>query len=110
MSYVDAASVYIGDASSQVYEFIRTPRPCLFFNLDHREWKQDDHFRHWRFGQVVEEVAELGPALRRTAELQPGFEPVQREALERSVDPSPLPASVRHADALLHFARFGRFS
>lgn len=110
MSYVGASSVYIGDASSQVYEFIRTPRPCLFLNLDRREWRGDQHFSHWNFGQVVEDAAQLAPALGRAAELQPGFEPVQREWLERSVDASPIPPSVRHADALLHFARHGHFA
>lgn len=110
MSYVGASSVYIGDASSQVYEFIRTPRPCIFLNLDHRQWRGDQHFAHWNFGQVVDDVTEIGPALSRAAELQPQFEPIQRAALESSVDPSPIPASVRHADALLHFARHGTFS
>jgi len=109
MSYVEAASVYIGDVSSQVYEFIRRPRPCLFLNLDHHAWRGNEHFRHWTFGQVVDEVADLGPALARSAELQPAFEKVQREALEQSVDLSPIPASVRHADALLNFARHGSF-
>lgn len=110
MSFVEAALVYIGDASSQVYEFIRRPRPCIFLNLDHHDWRGNDHFRHWTFGQVVEDVADLGPALSRAAELQPQYEPIQREALEASVDPSPVPASVRHADHLLHFARYGRFA
>jgi CDP-glycerol glycerophosphotransferase (TagB/SpsB family) len=109
MSFVEAASVYIGDASSQVYEFIHRPRPCIFLNLDHHDWRGNDHFRHWTFGQVVDDLTELGPALSRAAELQPAFEPIQREALEQSVDPSPIPASARHADTLLHFARYGRF-
>lgn len=109
MSYVGASSVYIGDASSQVYEFIQRPRPCIFLNLDHHHWRDNDHFRHWTFGQVVDDLAQLGPALARSAELQPTFEPIQRRALEDSVDPSPVPASIRHADALIHFARHGRF-
>jgi hypothetical protein len=110
MSYVGASALYIGDASSQVYEFIQTPRPCLFLNLDRRQWRGDDHFAHWNFGQVIEDVADLGPALERASALQPQYEPVQREWLARSMDPSPVPASVRHADAILHFARHGRFS
>ena len=110
MSYVGASRIYIGDASSQVYEFIRNPRPCLFLNLDRRDWRGDEHFAHWNFGQVIEEVSELGPALDRAAELQPRYEPIQREWLAKSLDPSPVPASVRHADALLRFVRHGQFS
>ena len=110
MSYVGASSIYIGDASSQVYEFIRNPRPCIFLNLDHRKWRGEDHFAHWNFGQVIDDISEVGPALDRAAELQPEYEPVQREWLTKSMDLSPVPASVRHADAILHFARNGRFS
>ncbi|HKP34419.1 MAG TPA: glycosyl transferase [Sphingomicrobium sp.] len=110
MSYAAAAAVYVGDASSQIYEFVRTPRPCLFLNLDRRPWRDDPHFAHWRFGQVIDDVSELGDALARGATLQPRFERVQREALARSTDPSPVPASARHADAILHFARHGEFA
>ena len=62
------------------------------------------------FGQVIDDISEVGPALDRAAELQPEYEPVQREWLTKSMDLSPVPASVRHADAILHFARNGRFS
>lgn len=105
MSYTQAADVYIGDASSQVYEFIRTPRPCIFLNLDRIAWTGDEHYFHWRFGQVIEDIAELGPALARAAALQPQFESLQREALARSIDPCPTPASERQARAILDFVR-----
>ncbi len=32
MTYTQAADIYLGDASSQVYEFLYRPRPCLFLN------------------------------------------------------------------------------
>lgn len=32
MSYTRAADIYLGDVSSQIYEFLRTPRPCLFLD------------------------------------------------------------------------------
>lgn len=110
MGYVEASKVYIGDASSQVYEFVRRPRPCIFLNPNHHEWRGDDHFRHWNFGQVIADMGEIGPALSRCRELQPSFEAAQIAALEDSLDPSPVPASVRHADALLKFARTGSFA
>ena len=105
MSYTHAADVYIGDASSQVYEFIRNPRPCIFLNLDHADWREDEKYSHWHFGQVIEDIADLGPALGRAATLQPGFEPLQRAALARSIDPSPVPASERQAQAILDVIR-----
>lgn len=104
MSYTQAADVYIGDASSQVYEFITRPRPCIFLNLDRREWHGSDMATAWCFGQVIEAVGELGPALARAAAMQPQFEPIQRAALAASIDPSPVLASERQAEAILAFA------
>lgn len=105
MSYVAAADVYIGDASSQVYEFLRTPRPCIFLNLDRREWQSDPSYAHWHLGQVIEQLDELGPALARAAALQQRFAPLQQAALARSIDASPVPASQRQAAAILELAR-----
>jgi hypothetical protein len=103
MSYTEAAHVYIGDVSSQVYEFLRRPRPCIFLNLDRIEWRSNENYLHWNLGQVIESVEDLGPALTRADELQPQFEPLQRELVERSLDPSPVPASERQARAILDF-------
>ena len=103
MSYTQAADVYIGDASSQAYEFIVRPRPCIFLNLDRREWQGSEMATAWSCGQVIEDVGELGPALARVGELQPHYEPIQRAALAASIDPSPVSASQRQADAILAF-------
>ena len=105
MSYTEAASVYIGDISSQVYEFVRRPRPCIFLNLDRIDWRGNDNFAHWRMGQVIEDIAGLAPALARAEAMQPQFEPLQRELTARSIDQSPLPASERQARAILDFIR-----
>lgn len=107
MSYTQAAALYIGDASSQVYEFIRNPRPCIFINAQGFDWKGDPSFDHWTFGQVIERPDELAPAIARATELQPKFEPAQRAALLRSIDDSPIPASERQAQAILEFIRRG---
>ena len=105
MSYTNAADVYIGDASSQVYEFIRRPRPCIFLNLDRVVWEGNEFYDHWRLGQVIEDVSELGPALARAQEMQPRFEPIQRAALDRSIEPAPIRASERQAAAILDFLK-----
>lgn len=57
MSYTMMADLYVGDVSSQIYEFLRTPRPCLFFNGNGRAWRNDADHAHWRFGPVVEDAA-----------------------------------------------------
>ena len=105
MSYSEAASVYIGDISSQVYEFVRRPRPCIFLNLDRVKWRGSEYYDHWRMGQVIEDLAELAPALARADAVQPLYEEVQRQLVARSIDHSPLPASERQARAILDFIR-----
>jgi len=105
MTYTQAADVYIGDASSQVYEFIRTPRPCIFLNLDRVDWRANPNYTHWHLGQVIESVDELAPALARAEELQQKFEQAQRKMSAASIEQSEVPASERQAQAILEFAR-----
>lgn len=104
MSYTMAADVYLGDVSSQVYEFLARPRPCIFLNLDHRDGS-GDAFAHWRLGQVIEEVEALPAALARARDLQPGFIAAQESAMQQSIDRSATPASQRQADLILSFAQ-----
>jgi hypothetical protein len=105
MSYTQAASIYIGDASSQVYEFLLRPRPCIFVNSHGIDWRGKEEYAHFALGQVIERPEDLGPALARANSLQPQFEPLQRAAMEDSIDDSPVPASKRQADAILNFVR-----
>jgi hypothetical protein len=105
MTYTNEASVYIGDVSSQVYEFLRRPRPCIFLNFDRVAWQGNDNYAHWNLGQVIEHPQDLAPALERAHDLQPNFEDAQIAASARSIDPSPEPASERQVRAILAFAR-----
>ena len=104
MSYTMSADVYLGDVSSQVYEFLLKPRPCIFLNLDRRA-EICDAFAHWRLGQVIEQADALPRALADAARLQPGFVAAQEAAMRDSIDLSPVPASRRQADFILDFAK-----
>jgi hypothetical protein len=54
MSYVAAADLYLGDVSSQVYEFLLLRlRPCLFVNAHDVDWTDDLSYRHWHLGRVT---------------------------------------------------------
>ncbi|HKQ27521.1 MAG TPA: CDP-glycerol glycerophosphotransferase family protein [Burkholderiales bacterium] len=106
MTYTQAAEIYIGDVSSQVYEFIRTPRPCIFLNLDRVEWQKDPAYSHWHFGQVIETLDALPAALAHAEAMQPQFEALQRTLLEASIDQGDIPASERQAQAILEFMEF----
>ena len=105
MSYTMSADLYLGDVSSQVYEFLLTPRPCIFLNLERRDWQDDESFAHWRLGQVIEDMAAFPEALARAADLQAGFVDAQEAAMRNSIDLSCGLASERQADLILDFAR-----
>ncbi len=104
MRYTMSANAYLGDVSSQVYEFLIQQRPCIFLNLDHRDGS-GDAFAHWRLGQVIERVGDLQQALDRATDLQEGYVAVQEAAMRKSIDLSPPPASQRQADIILDFAK-----
>lgn len=79
MSYTCHASLYVGDISSQVYEFLRLPRPCVFLNPQKIRWEGDENYKHWQAGEVVEDPAELMAAIDRA----PARHHLYREAQER---------------------------
>lgn len=64
MSYTKSADIYLGDISSQAYEFIIKPRPCIFFNSHEISWKSDINFRFWECGDVISKTSELESALK----------------------------------------------
>lgn len=105
MTYTQRADVYIGDASSQVYEFVRSPRPCIFLNLDGVDWRSDPAYTHWNLGQVIESLDDLPAALSRAGALQPHFERAQRRLSAASIEDTDVPASQRQARAIIAFAK-----
>ena len=53
MAYTNAADIYLGDASSQVYEFLLRPRPCLFVDAHRTAWQDNPNYAHWQAGPVI---------------------------------------------------------
>lgn len=104
MSYTAMADLYLGDVSSQVYEFILRPRPCLFLNAHGADWQADANYAHWHFGRVLGDVAGLPQALDRAmAEHEALFLPAQRHGLADTFDLGAETSSVRAARALGEF-------
>ena len=65
MRYIDGADLYLGDASSQVYEFIAEPRPVLFVNSHKVTWRALESHRHWHFGEVIDDAGAIIAAIDR---------------------------------------------
>ena len=56
MTYTNAADIYLGDVSSQVYEFSTQPRPCVFINAHKVAWQGNQDYANWQFGTVCDDV------------------------------------------------------
>jgi len=103
MSYTLAADIYVGDASSQVYEFLIKPRPCIFLDARKSDWRNDPNYAFWNFGPVANDVTGLAAALRTARIDHEIYRPIQQRAFEATFDIQETPSSVRAADAIAKF-------
>ncbi len=101
MDYTRAASIYLGDVSSQVYEFIRTPRPCVFLNGAGLDWLGNEHFTHWRLGEVAGNADEAMACLKSAHARHEQFQLLQETLFNASIAQNDESASLRIAHALL---------
>lgn len=79
MLYINSADIYLGDVSSQVYEFIIKPRPAIFLNTRNINYKNDIHYRFWKTGEVINNISGLNKALSNTSRLFEKYKPVQKK-------------------------------
>jgi len=100
MTYTRMVDVYLGDASSQVYEFLRVRRPCLFLNSHQAQWRDDESYTHWRFGPVVEEPYNIIANVDAARSGHKLYRPAQDECFRRTFDLGGETSSVRAARAI----------
>ncbi len=87
MTYSMAADIYLGDVSSQAFEFAMQPRPCIFLNPRGLEWRDREDFASWNLGPVVTNLPELDLALASVDRWRHQFDGVQsRRNLENFPD------------------------
>lgn len=103
MSYTNRADIYIGDVSSQVYEFLRIPRPCLFLNSHAVQWQDDPNYLHWRAGTVLETPANLLDAIDAAVAAQGDYAAAQQALVDATFSLSDTPSAERAADAIAQF-------
>ena len=82
MSYTNRADIYLGDVSSQVYEFLRQPRPCLFLNSHGVDWQDDPNYLHWRSGPVLTSAEGLIDAIDAAVVTHSHYAPVQQALID----------------------------
>lgn len=105
MTYTAAADVYLGDVSSQVYEFLRTPRPCLFIDSHDTNWRGNPNYAHWQAGDVIKNTSRLGSAIEQALATHDRYRSAQKALFESSFDLRAEPSSKRAARAILGVLR-----
>lgn len=105
MTYMNSANIYLGDVSSQVYEFIIQPRPCIFINVNNISWQENIDFRFWKCGDVVENITELKKALNvQQKKFQAHYIKIQEKINTENFYSEPnSTASERAANAIIEF-------
>lgn len=89
MTYTRAADIYLGDVSSQVYEFLSEPKPCVFITKSDTQWENNPDYAHWAYGPVCHSVADVMEALDRAMLDLPEYAQVQVEGCRAATgDPS----------------------
>lgn len=101
MTYTRAADIYLGDASSQIYEWIARPRPAVFLNPAGFAWRDDPDFAHWQLGEVVDRIGDLPGALDRQFADPDRFRAAQAAAFRSTFDQGEQSASARAASAIM---------
>lgn len=100
-SYINGADIYLGDGSSQVVEFAERPRPVIFLNPNHVDWRTDPRFSHWTMGDVIDDIADLGGALATAPAAHVAYAPIQRAYVERMMGADDGLSSARAAAVVL---------
>lgn len=86
MTYTLGADLYIGDVSSQVYEFLIRPRPCLFVDAHAADWQESEDYAMWRLGEVVEPACDVIAAIDRAFADHQTYLPRQKARMAYAIE------------------------
>ncbi len=101
MSYTMSADIYLGDASSQLYEFLVKPRPCLFLNSHRAKWRGNADYMHWNAGPVLSDLSTFGSDLQQAIATHPEtYLARQQKMFTQTFDLTHTPSTVRAAVAI----------
>lgn len=100
MDYTRAADIYVGDVSSQVYEFLQTPKPCVFLNAQDTEWRDNAFYRHWGFGEVANSAHEALEFIKSAKRDHFRFRSLQEAGFSAAITPGETSPSQRAAEII----------
>jgi len=112
MTYTGSADIYIGDVSSQIYEFLlEKPKPAIFIDVHKIRERKNNFFKHFELGKVVENIDNLKELLETSEVWQQEYEEKQRKAIAYTFDINPQKtSSKRVAEAILELIDTGQKS
>lgn len=105
MRYTQAADIYMGDASSQIYEFLQRSRPCLFLDAQETEWRGNPNYLHWEAGPVATSPDAIIAQVDAAVASHSRYQERQEQLFASTFDLSNRPSAERAADAIEALAR-----
>jgi hypothetical protein len=108
MTYLKAAVIYISDVSSQIYEFLERPRPCIFFDAHQTAWENNLSYRQWMFGPLLRDISELGQVLASAFSTHDRYRDAHEKAFADTFAIGPEPAAIRGARIIAAFLETGQ--
>lgn len=108
MRYTLGADIYCGDVSSQVYEFLVEPKPCVFLNAHGADWQNDPNYPMWRLGEIASTPDEAIRMIERARNVHPRFVELQRAERILRIGAQESGVAERAAATILDFLRSQR--
>lgn len=102
-TYTELADLYVGDVSSQVVEFVRRPRPCVFINAHGVDWRDDPHYEMWHLGEVVDHPKDIMAAIARAPDLHAQYRERQEAFSSHQLGDTSAASVTRSADLIVDF-------
>ncbi len=104
MTYTRSADIYLGDVSSQVYEFLYyRQRPCIFLNPNGLD---ESGLKFWKMGDVIKDLQNLEESvLKAKREPDKALLDLQKQFVNEAFDRADKSPSVRAAESISHFLR-----
>ncbi len=104
MTYTINADMYLGDVSSQVYEFVaHAKKPCIFLNPHQCKWQSNRSFRMWKMGDVVDNMDDFEQTLLKAERSHSFYESIQSHLLQETFSIQEKSAGARGAKAITDF-------
>lgn len=107
MTYTRAADIWLGDVSSQIYEFMHRPRPAIFLDVTGRAGPDDPNWRFLAAGPVLRGLEGIAEAIDAARADPQSYRPAQDTLMAETFASGEECASDRAARAIRDFLQNG---